>query len=76
MHPGTSIETACLKVGVSKNQYYKEAKAKSYSRAKMNAPAYAKVEAAPKATKPMMATDAGKLFLIVGTPEQIRGMLK
>lgn len=78
-HPEASIEKACMALGVSKSSYYADAKRRSAAKAKQPTQ-YAKVEAKPRAKPaaelPTMGSDIGKLFMIVGTPEQIRGMLK
>ena len=81
-NPTASIEKACMALGVSKSSYYLDSKRRSTAKAKAkeSAQQYTKVEAKPRAKAPAelpaMAGDIGKLFMIVGTPEQIRGMLK
>lgn len=80
-HPEASIEKACMALGVSKSSYYLDSKRRSMAKAKAKESVqYTKVEAKPRAKPPAelppLASDIGKLFMIVGTPEQIRGLLK
>lgn len=79
-HAGVGIQDAIDAVGVTKSAYYYAAKKKKAAKKapQMAKPSYTKVEARKPAPQPAPAAkvDAGKLFLIVGTPEQIRGMLK